>query len=70
MKLEVNRHSIQIIPETPQDEAMLEDTFGLKSDGAQTVARRVNASGLNCWAYLEITKTPAPPMPKTAFPAG
>lgn len=55
MKLQVGRRSLQIIPETPQDEAMLEEVFKLREKGATVTARRVNAAGLSCWAYLEIT---------------
>ena len=56
MELKVERYRLLIIPETPQDEAMLEEVFGLKKDGDAVEMRRRNASGLNCWAYAEINK--------------
>jgi len=31
-----------------------EEVFGLKSDGDKVEAIRVDATGLSCWAYLEI----------------
>ena len=56
MKLEVTRYSIKVIPESPQDEAMLEEVFGLRKGGDSVPATRKNAIGLSCWAYLEIQK--------------
>lgn len=56
MELKVERYRLLIIPETPQDEAMLEEVFGLKKAGDSVEMKRVNAMGLSCWAYAEIDK--------------
>lgn len=56
MELKVERYRLLIIPETPQDEAMLEEVFGLKKAGDSVEMKRVNAMGLGCWAYAEIDK--------------
>lgn len=42
MKLEIHRNEISIIPENEQDHAFLEDTLGLKQNGAAIQLRRVN----------------------------
>ena len=60
MELKVERYRLLIIPETPQDEAMLEEVFGLKKAGDSVEMKRVNAMGLGCWAYAEIDKPNAP----------
>jgi len=54
MKLFVERRTIRIVPETPQDEAMLEDTFGLRRDGDAVSLVRHNAMGLSCWGDAEV----------------
>ena len=56
MKLTVQRFCLDIIPETVQDEVMLEELFGLRKEGDTLTAKRVNAMGLSCWAYLRIEK--------------
>jgi hypothetical protein len=58
MKLEVERDRLLIKPETPQDEAYLEEVLGLRKMGDTVEIMRVNAMGLSCWAYAE-----APPCP-------
>jgi len=54
MELRVDRYRMLIFPENKTDEAYLEEVFGLKNEGDKVQAIRVNTSGLNCWAYLEI----------------
>jgi len=54
MQLKMERHRMLIIPDNDRDEAYLEEVFGLKSDGDKVEAIRVDATGLSCWAYLEI----------------
>ena len=56
MKMEVRRDSIVIIPESELDEAFLEEVLGLREAGDSIPARRKNAMGLSCWAYLEIMR--------------
>ena len=55
MQLIVTRNSLKIVPETPIDEAFLEEVLGLKQAGDIAFATRVSAMGLpRVWAYLEI----------------
>ena len=54
MKLELERQRILIEPENEMEEAYLEEVFNLHDDGDKVNAKRVNAMGLSCWAYLEI----------------
>lgn len=54
MKLEVGRRRMVIIPENEMEEAYLEKVYNLKDEGDKIEAKRVNAMGLHCWAYLEI----------------
>jgi hypothetical protein len=68
VKIEVKRHSLLIIPETPQDEAWLEEVLGLKKDGDTAPLVRQNAIGLSCWAYAEVQD--ATWRPKDATPGG
>ncbi len=58
MKMHVTRYSIQIIPETPQDEAFLEIIlgFGEHPIGGPAEAKRVNAFGTGALGYVEIKK--------------
>ena len=56
MKLQIDRYSIKIIPESEIDKAYLEEILGLKQDVDRVDVRRVNAVSLSCWAYLEIKK--------------
>ena len=54
MKLEVGRNTLKIIPETPIDEAFIEDTLGLWKKGDTVVLRRIAPIGLDYTiAYLE-----------------
>ena len=54
MKLEVGRNTLKIIPETPQDEAYIEDTLGLYAKGDAIALIRVACIGLDrTIAYLE-----------------
>ena len=54
MKLDCQQNRILIIPESDIERAYLESVFNLRYDGDFTIARRVNAMGLNCWGFLEI----------------
>ena len=54
MKLEVSRFCIRVIPENDMDEAYLEEVMRLRKAGETAVAKRVNAVGMSCWAYMEI----------------
>jgi len=54
MKLELERHRMLIIPENEMEEAYLEGVYNLQDEGDMVEAKRVNAMGLSCWAYLEI----------------
>ncbi len=58
MKMQITRYSIQIVPETPQDEAFLEIILGFSPNalGGQAEATRVNVVGLSALAYVEIKK--------------
>lgn len=49
---------MRIIPESPQDEAYLEEVLGLRKDGDGAFLVRKNASGLSCWAYAETRTEP------------
>lgn len=42
MKLEIKRDAIIILPENPQDDSFIEDTLGLKQNGAKVEVERVN----------------------------
>lgn len=55
MKLEVERRRLLVVPETPQDEAYIEEVLGMRGDIAEARVLRVNAFNLSCLAYLEIT---------------
>lgn len=54
MRLTVDRYSMQIIPETKQDEAYIEEVLGLKKGGDCIAAERIDAMGLSCIAYVEM----------------
>ena len=54
MKLEVERQRMLIIPENEMEESYLEAVYNLQDEGDKIEAKRVNAMGLHCWAYLEI----------------
>lgn len=60
MKLRVSRHSIEIIPEGPTDEAYIEEVLGLRKAGEWACLTRINASGLSCIAYLQASNVAAP----------
>lgn len=53
MKLNIERYSLQIIPETPVDEAWLEEVLGLMKEGDSVPLVRVHPMDLSCWAYVE-----------------
>jgi hypothetical protein len=53
MKMQVNRYGISVYPETPQDEAFIEEVLGLKKDGDKIHIIRRNAIGLSSLACLE-----------------
>lgn len=54
MRMEVGRYNIVIVPETPQDEAFIEEVLHLKHDKDATVVVRNNAFDLHCMGNLEI----------------
>jgi hypothetical protein len=54
MKLKVLRYSIDIIPESIQDEAFIEEVLKLKNEGDEAQIKRINAMNLSCIAHLEI----------------
>ena len=55
MKMELKRKSIQIIPETEQDEVYLEEVLGLYRDGDSAKAVRVGQDD-ETWAFLEVKR--------------
>ena len=55
MQLIIDRHRLRIVPETPQDEAFLEEVLGLKKAGDHAMATRVGALHVpEVWFCLEI----------------
>ena len=52
MKLEVDRFTIRIIPESPQDVAYIEEVLGLEDDDDAILLKRVNVRGAYCLAYV------------------
>lgn len=54
MKLIVNRYSLDIVPESPIEEAYLETVLGLKRQGDSVPLVRQNAIGLSCWGHAEV----------------
>jgi hypothetical protein len=54
MKLKVLRYSIDIIPESIQDEAFIEEVLKLKNEGDEAQIKRINVMKLSGIAYLEI----------------
>ena len=55
MRLEVGRNTLKIIPETPEDEAYIEDTLGLRKNGDTAILRRIAPIGLDFTiAFLEV----------------
>lgn len=61
MRLEVERSRLKIVPETPQDEAMLEEVFLLREEGdSAPLVRRNAGAGINafCWGYAEVRARP------------
>lgn len=56
MRMRVNRRTIDIIPESPQDEAYIEEVLGLKAGGDCAKAVRIDIMGLGSLAYITIEK--------------
>ena len=57
MKLDINRYSMRIVPENPQDEAYLEEVIGAKLTNDQSVTRVLSHGSLPSSFYaLEIIK--------------
>ena len=56
MKLKVTRYSLEVIPESPQDEAYIEEVLGLRAEGACVVLVRKNNSGVSSISCLEAKK--------------
>ena len=63
MRFKVCRYGVEIIPDTDEDTAYIEDTLGLKKHGDSVPLVRENASGLSCMGHL--TTHPFPPMKPT-----
>ena len=57
MRLQIDRYDIDIIPETQQDIVYIEEVLGLKDEGQRCTAKRVNAMGLRCLAYVRLERT-------------
>jgi hypothetical protein len=57
MKFKLERYGIRVTPENEADEAYIEDTLGLKENGAAIALVRHNAIGLGAISCLE---TPSP----------
>ena len=57
MKLNTHRYGLEIVPESPQDEAFIEEVLGLHTAGQSVELVRRNAIGLGALAFLE-TRTP------------
>ena len=53
MRIEVEKQRLLIIPETPQDEVMLEETFGMKDEGNSVPLVRCGYADGGCWGCLE-----------------
>lgn len=60
MKLNITRHSLQIVPQDSgypcpdeRDTAYIEEVLGLKEEGDTIQLVRKNASGMSCIACLE-----------------
>lgn len=58
MRFKVERRGIEVIPESDQDVAYIEDTLGLKNDGDFVPLVRQNAINLSCMGNL--TTAPFP----------
>jgi len=56
MQMNVHRYGIDIIPETDEDTAYIEDTLGLENDGDFVKLVRRNAMDLSCIAALTTEK--------------
>ena len=56
MQLKIRRFSLEIIPETAQDEAFLEEVLGLKDDLSWVKLKRYNSLGMSCWGQAEARK--------------
>ena len=53
MKLNIERYSLNIIPEDIKDEVFIEEVLGLKEGGDTIPLRRKDAFGFGSIAYLE-----------------
>lgn len=57
MRMIIGRNTIEILPETEEDKAYLEEVFNLRKAGDKADAIRIPPIGLEySWAYLEIRK--------------
>jgi len=56
VRVRISRHSLEIIPETIQDEVFLEEVLGLEDEGDSVPLSRVNAYRLSCWAYAKAAR--------------
>ena len=53
MKLNINRYSIDIVPESVLDIAYVEEVLGLKTNNDYVLLVRKNKMGLDSLGYLE-----------------
>lgn len=70
MKIVMNRHSLEIVPEGLTDEIYLEHVLGLEKGGDRVPLVRVNQGEMASIAYAEAKKPGAPSEPGKAGPAG
>lgn len=53
MKLEIKRTHLKIIPQSPQDEAWIEEVLDLRNEGDSVKLKRSNVYGTGSLAYIE-----------------
>ncbi len=56
MKFKIGRYGIDVVPETDEDTAYIEDTLGLKKNGDWIPLMRKNAYNLSGMGLLETTR--------------
>lgn len=69
MKIVMNRHSLEIVPEGLTDEIYLEYVLGLEKGGDRVPLVRVNQGEMASIAYAEAKKPGAPSEPGKAVKA-
>lgn len=68
MKIVMNRHSLEIVPEGLTDEIYLEHVLGLEKGGDRVPLVRVNQGEMASIAYAEAKKPGAPSEPMGSTP--